>query len=119
MTAENVTNNHRFEEALDAISQRGEITRATVEEFTKGLSEGNIRVTLTPSLTIWRVGGDLQATGKAYVFLAESSSQESLEGQAIDIMIEALALTRKLSGPRLKEMDELENVLRREALVKG
>jgi len=42
-----------------------------------------------------------------------------LEDQAIDIILEVLPLTRKLSGPELKQMDELESLLRKEANGKG
>ena len=119
MTAESIPNQQFFVEALDTISPRGEVTNATVEEFKKGLREGNITVTLSPSVQVWRVRRDLLPTGKAYLFLPEGTTAERLGDQAIDIMVEALAITRKLSGPHLREMDDLESTLRREAYGKG
>lgn len=119
MTAEIRTNQQFFEEALDTIAPRGEATNAVVEEFKKSLREGNIKVIINPAASVWRVGRDFQPTGKAYVFLPEGTTKEKLEAQAIDIMVEALAITRKLSGPHLREMDEVESALRREAYRKG
>jgi len=119
MTAETRPNQQFFEEALDAISPRGEATNAAVEEFKKGLKEGKIVVALSPSVQVWRVKRDLLPTGKAYVFLPEGINPDKLGAQAIDIMVEVLAITRKLSGPHLREMDDLESALRREAYGKG
>ena len=119
MTVENIINNLSFQEVLGAISPRGEITRAVVEEVSRGIKEGNIKVNITPSLSIWRVGGDLMPTGKATVFLSDRTSRQSLEDQAIDIILEVLPLTRKLSGPELKQMDELQSLLCKEANGKG
>ena len=119
MTAESRPNQQFFAEALDAISPRGEVTNATVEEFKKGLAEGNIKVTVGPSVQAWRVRRDILPTGKAHLFLPEGTTAGRIGAQAIDIMVEALAITRKLSGPHLREMDDLESALRREAYGKG
>ena len=119
MTAETRPNQQFFAEALDIISPRGEVTKATVEEFKKGLTQGDIQVTVSPSIQAWRVRRDLLPTGKAYVFLPEGTTKEKLGAQSIDIMGEVLAITRKLSGPHLREMDDLESALRREAYGKG
>ena len=119
MTVENTVNSLSFQEVLGAISPRGETTRAVVEEVSRGIREGGIKVILSPVLSIWRVGGDLMPTGKATIFLSDRTSRQSLEDQAIDIILEVLPLTRKLSGPELKQMDELESLLRKEANGKG
>ena len=121
MTAERITGQQFFGEALESISSRGEVTRATVEELKKGLDSGTIKVIVTPTVGVWRVGTNFPPSGKgpALVFLPEGTTQARVEAQAIDIMIETLVITRGLSGPELRQMDELESALRKESFGNG
>jgi hypothetical protein len=119
MTAENRSNQELFETSLDTISGRGAATLAAVNEFKKGLRDGDIKVIVRPSVQIWKVGGEIQPSGKAYVFLPEGITSEQIASQAIDIMLEAFIRTRRLSGPQLTQLEDFGNSLREEALRSG